>query len=46
MQNINQATELNSKVYSRKKEEDTMPPVQLLSFRMGVWEITKRHSKT
>ena len=30
MQNINQATELNSKLYSRKKEEDTMSPAQLL----------------
>ena len=38
MQNINQANEFNSKLYTRKKEEDTMPPAQLLSFRMGVWE--------
>ena len=30
MQNINQATELNCKLKSRKKDEDTMSPAQKL----------------
>ena len=47
MQNINQATELNCKLQTRKKEEDTMSPAQLL-FSIACrleWEIIKRHSK-
>ena len=51
MRNIDQATKLNSKLKTRKKEvEDTMTPVQLhlfhsVLFSMGVWEIIKRNSE-